>query len=327
LIASLNGIFVPEIKIKKINSMKRIFTLTGTLALALLLSSAISIHQTPQNIPQDEKGKKHIKMVKVGDDGKTMKIDTVMNVDEVLIWNGDTIDGGKAMKWVSKGNMDMDMDFDFNIEEDGNGSVFVMKSGKGGAPAVYEFKTEEGDSTKQYRIKVISDGDVEDMDIMKWHNKGDNDMFFGAPHVAPAHKIIRIDKRDGNVIDLSDPGIISFEKKELKDGREKITIVREKPSKEDVELREEIIMNGGGGASMFIHEGMPHKNKQIKVFADDEGKVEIFEDGKLWSVDEGDDNVKVIEKDGKKIIIKKTKEGNEMKVNVEVEEEIDEKQK
>ncbi|WP_346861780.1 hypothetical protein [uncultured Draconibacterium sp.] len=303
--------------------MKRILSLTAILASALVFTSAISINQSPLNVPQDEKGKKHIKMVKIGDDGKKMEIDTVMKVDEVLIWNGDTIDGGHAMKWVSKGDFDMDMDFDmdFDVEEDGSGNVFIMKSGNKTAPAVYEFKTEDGDSSKQYRIKVIG-GD--EADVLKWHSKGDNDMFFGAPAMAPAHKIIRIDKQDGNVIDLSDPGIISFEKKELKDGREKITIVREKPAKESKEIHEEIIMKSAGNSPVFIQEGMPHKSKQIKVIAGDDGKVEIFEDGKVWNVHEGDDDVQVIEKDGKKITIKKIKKDGEMKVDVEVEEEVEE---
>jgi hypothetical protein len=301
--------------------MKRILSLTGILALALVFTSAISINQSPLNVPQDEKGKKHIKMVKIGDDGKKMEIDTIMKVDEVLIWNGDTIDGGKAMKWLSKGDFDMDMDFDmdFDVEEDGSGNVFIMRSKNKTAPGVYEFKTEDGDSSKQYRIKVITDGN--EADVLKWHSKGDNDMFFGAPNLAPAHKIIRIDKRDGNVIDLSDPGIISFEKKDLKDGREKITIVREKPAKESKEIHEEIIVKSAG-APVFMKEGMPHKSKQIKVIAGDDGKVEIFEDGKVWNVHEGDDDVQVIEKEGKKISIKKSKKDGEMKVDVEVEEEI-----
>lgn len=306
--------------------MKRILSITGILALAILFTSAISIREIPQDPPRGKKGKKHITMVKVDEKGKKMKIDTLMNIDEVLIWNGDTIDNGKAVKWISEEDfdldMDMDMDFNFDIEEDGEGMIFITKSGKSGVPAVYEFKTAEGDSSKEYRIKVIADGD----DMMKWSSKANSHMFFDAPRAAHAPKVIRIEKQRGNVIDLSDPGIISFEKKELKDGKEKITIVREKPSEEDIEIHEEIIMHGAGSHPMIIHEGHGAKSKQIKVIADDEGKVEIFEDGEIWSVEEGDENVKVIEKDGKKIIIKKTKEGKEMKVDVEVEEEI-EKQK
>ncbi len=78
-------------------------------------------------------------------------------------------------------------------------------------------------------------------------------------------------------------------------------------------------MQGAQGAPMMMHDGMPQKAKQIKVIAGDDGQIEILEDGKVWNVEAGDET-KVIEKDGKKIIIKKQKQGDEMKVNVEVEE-------
>uniref|UniRef100_UPI003216C510 hypothetical protein n=1 Tax=uncultured Draconibacterium sp. TaxID=1573823 RepID=UPI003216C510 len=278
--------------------MKRILSLTGILALALLLSSAISFHQSPQDPPRTKRMKKHIKMVRADDKGKTVEIDTVMNVDEVLIWNGDTIDGGKAMKWVSK--EDFDMDFDFDIEEDGDGNVFIMKSGKTGVPMLHGFKM-DGDSANKYRLKIIADDPV-----------GPHKMMFMS------------DRKKGNVIDLSDPGIISFEKKELKNGQEKITIIRKKPSEEDVEFNEEIFIKGTANSPAVLHGNMPHKTKQISVFADDDGKIEILEDGKVWSVEEMNEGTKVIEKDGKKIIIKKRKQGGEMKVDVEVGEEIKE---
>ena len=171
-------------------------------------------------------------------------------------------------------------------------------------------------------MKVISDN--VSSDIMQWHSKNGNEMLFGKPGSA-GPKVFHINKqKSGNVIDLSDPGIISFEKKELKNGKEKIVIVREKPSEEDVEVHEEIIMHNSGAAPMIIHEGMPNMTKRIKVIADDEGHVEILENGKTWTVEESDEDTQVIEKDGKKIIIKKTKKDGEMKVDVEVEENIEE---
>ena len=298
--------------------MKQVLSLTGILALALFFTSAISINEAPQDPPKTKKEKKHIKMVKIGDDGKKMEIDTVIEADQVFVWNGDTIGGGKALSWISEEDFDFDMDFDIDVESDENGNVFIMKGDGASKPMIYEFKTNDGDSTKHIMMKVISD-DVSS-DVMQWHSKNGNDMFFGAPGIA-SPKVIRIDKqKSGNVIDLSDPGIISFDKKELKNGKEKIVIVREKPSEEDVEIHEEIIMHNSGVAPMIIHEGMPNMTKKIKVIADDEGRVEIMENGKTWTVEESDEDTQVIEKDGKKIIIKKTKKDGEMKVDVEVEE-------
>ncbi|WP_319499987.1 hypothetical protein [uncultured Draconibacterium sp.] len=299
--------------------MKEVLSLTGILALALFLSSAISINEAPQDPPKTKKEKKHIKMVKIGDDGKKMEIDTVIAADQVFVWNGDTIGGDKELKWISEEDFDFDMDFDVNVESDENGNVFILKGKGASEPMIYEFKTDDGDSAKHIMMKVISDD--ESSDIMKWHSKNGNDMFFGAPGSA-SPKVIRIDKqKSGNVIDLSDPGIISYDRKELKDGKEKIVIVREKPSEEDMKMHEEIIMHNSSAAPMIIHEGMPNMTKRIKVIAGDDGHVEILEDGKSWTVEESDEDTQVIEKDGKKIIIKKTKKDGEMKVDVEVEEE------
>ncbi|QIA09830.1 hypothetical protein [Draconibacterium halophilum] len=298
--------------------MKQVLSLTGILALSLLFSSAISIMEAPQDPPKTKKGKKHIKMVKVGDDGKKMEIDTVITADQIFVWNGDTIEGGKGLKWVSEEDFDFDMDIDVDVETDENGNVIIMKGDGASESMIYEFKTNDGDSTKHIMIKAISDDISSDM--MKWHSKNGNEMFFGAPR-SSSPKVIRIDKqKSGNVIDLSDPGIISYDRKELRNGKEKIVIVREKPSEEDVEVHEEIIMHGGGSAPMILHSGHSNMSKKIKIIADDEGRVEILEDGKTWTVEESDEDTQVIEKDGKKIIIKKTKKDGEMKVDVEVEE-------
>lgn len=282
--------------------MKRILSLTGILALAIVFTSAISINEMPQDPP---KGKKHVKIVKVKD-GEKVEVDTILTSREVFVFDGDTI-GGKGMKWFSKKDFDHDFDFDFDIdvETDEKGNVFVFKT--------------DGDSTKKIQVKAMNiGGDIED--IMKWHGKSGHKMFFDAPHCSGTPKIIRVDKKAGNVIDLSDPGIISFEKKDLKDGKEKITIVREKPSESEKEINEEIIIQSSGSAPMFLHEG-PHKASKIRVMAGDDGKIEILEDGKVWSIDEMEEGTKVIERDGKKIIIKKIKEGDEMNLDVEVEEE------
>jgi len=300
--------------------MKSIYTIAAMLASALLFTSAILYTDMPQDPPKV--AKKYINMVRVDDDGNKVEIDTVIGADQVFVWNGDTIGEPGKMKWVSKSGefvFDEDMDFDFDVETDGNAKVFVMKNGNMTAPQVFEFKT-DNDSVKQYRVKVIASDDGEDVNIMKWQSDGGEDMFFGTP--STAHKMMIIgDQTKGNVIDLSDPGIISYEKKELKDGREKIVIVREKPSEEDKEMNEEIIIQG----APVMHGAHPQVEKRIQVIAGDDGKVEILEDGEVWDVENMEEGEKVIEKDGKKIVIRKVKEGDEVKVNVEVEEEKEEK--
>src|SRR5690606_25205374 len=100
--------------------------------------------------------------------------------------------------WLSKdsfdtGNMhkNFDMNFEYKIEDDGEGNVFIMKPDKAG----------------NHIIMPPMPPDVP-----------------FPPH-AP-HVMMFRNNRNKNVIDLSDPGIISYDKKILKNGTEKITIVR-----------------------------------------------------------------------------------------------------
>ena len=275
--------------------MKQILSVAAIIGLTILLASATTFMDAPQDPPK--KAKKQISMVRV-ENGKETKIDTLIAADQVFVWNGDTIGGAKELKWVSKDgefNFDSTMTFDIDVKDMGNRQVFVVKSGDKSAPVVFKFKG-EGD---------------EDVNVTRWSSKDGNDVFFGP---GGGHRTMFVpEAKKGNVIDLSDPGIISFEKKELKDGKEKIVIVREKPSEE--EMNEEIIIRGGA----------PVYAKQIKVFADDDGQVKIFENGNLMHLEEMEEGTKVIEKDGKKIVIKKSKDGGEIKVNVEVEENKEEK--
>lgn len=265
--------------------------------LIILLTSAISITRAPQDPPK--KGKKHINVVRV-ENGKETKIDTVIGADQIFIWNSDTIGGDKELNWISEdGEFNFDSIMDFDVRDFGDGRMFVMK---------------QGDSTKQFHIKMLGD---DNMDIMKWRGDNDENVFFGAPPT-PRRMMIMDRRPQGNVIDLSDPGIISYEKKDLKDGKEKIVIVREKPSPEEKEVHKEIIMHSD--APMMMHAPVPSVEKRIKVISDDGGNIKVMGDGDVWNIDKNDPDVKVIEKDGKKIIIKKSKEGDEMKVNVEVEE-------
>jgi hypothetical protein len=56
----------------------------------------------------------------------------------------------------------------------------------------------------------------------------------GAPMPPHAPKVMMFrGQKNRNVIDLSDPGIISYDKKLRKDGTEKITIVRKQVSEDD----------------------------------------------------------------------------------------------
>ena len=82
--------------------MKRILSVILLSGFALFVLSSFSIRENPQDPPRGKKTEKHIKMVKVDDNGKKIELDTVIAGDEILVWNGDTISGGKELKWISK---------------------------------------------------------------------------------------------------------------------------------------------------------------------------------------------------------------------------------
>lgn len=293
--------------------MKRILSLTGTLALILILLSAFSIRENPQDPPRGKKTEKHIKLVKIDDNGKKTELDTVIESDKVFVWNGDTIGGKKDLKWLSKDDFKLDsihenfdMNFEYKIEDDGEGKIMILKSGK--------------------------EGKKGERDIMMWHGSNGENVFFNAPEMPgvprPPHTpdvMFFRNKKRTNVIDLSDPGIISFDKKVRKDGTEKITIVRKQVAEEDNFFNEEIIFPNPVSAPMIIHEKHPGEAKRIKIIKSEDGKTQVIEDDGTWSVKEGDENVKVIKEDGKIIRIKETKDGDEKKVEVEVEVEEEKK--
>jgi len=211
--------------------MKRILSAILLSAIAVFsLSSFYFIGESPQDPPRGKKTEKHIKMVKVDDSGKKVELDTVIHGDQVFVWQGDTIGGGKELKWITKDDFKMDSvhRFDYKIEGDGNKRIMIMKSGKG-----------------------------DDHMIMA--------PFPPEPPMPPhAPKVMMFrGQRNKNVIDLSDPGIISYDKKLRKDGTEKITIVRKQVSEDD-SLMENVLI-GDDGEVIHIKETEEGGEKQIEV--------------------------------------------------------------
>jgi len=312
--------------------MKNIFSVIVIIGTALFLMSAVLFTDVPQDPPK-KNVKKHIKVVKVKD-GEKVELDTVIENDDVFVWKGDTVRGGRALMWVSEDGLKLDslhqhfdMDFDYEIEKDGEGKVIILKSGKDGKKIMREFKV-EGDSLKKaFKFDVLKDGE-HGHDVMVWHgDDGDNKMIFATPDVRAVPHVPKVPPvpgmifrgKKGNVIDLSDPGIISYKKKKLSGGREKITIIRNEVEDENEEIHEETILKGAGEEPVIWHNKIPGKSKRVKIIKEDDGRVEIIEDEGIWSVKEGEERVKVIEEDGKVIHIKEINKDGEKKVEVKVE--------
>ncbi len=218
--------------------MKHTLTLFGMAGLAVTLLSSNAFAQKPEE-PKTKSKDRHIKMLKI-EDGKKIELDTVLTDSAVFVWNGDTI--GREML-----GKDMDLsDFDgmkqFKVfvdgkDDDGKVMIYHSKGSKCCNPIGMQIDLDNniemlaGDEGDSIPKRII---------IRKRMKNGDGDPFVfmnGKGHVpfAPVPPLPPVGmhrgKLAGQVIDLNDPNIISYQKKELSGGREKIEIVRKKSKK------------------------------------------------------------------------------------------------
>lgn len=227
--------------------MKRLIGITGILVMAFFTLSSFSLRETPQDPPRGKKNVRHIKMVKVDENGGKEELDTVILHDKIFVWQGDTLDIDSRMKWFPKHQLESDsvlrsFDFQFEMDEDSAGNVFIMRPGRMHQPFVPGVPM--------------------------------------PPH-APDVFMLR-NGANANVIDLSDPGIISFKKKKMSGKREKITVIRHEPDEKDVKRAERIIIHDKGNDPVFMNGNSGIRKMMIKISDDatpeiinEEKKVEI----------------------------------------------------
>lgn len=137
-------------------------------------------------------------------------------------------------------------------------------------------------------------------------------MFVPSPPALPeVSHVVRLQKHlKGNVIDLGHPGIISYKKKKLSGGREKITIIRNEPSEEEIEKDVLITVPDPPNPGFWMSADGPGKMKTIKVIKKNDGEMKISED----------EDIKIQRKDGKVMIIRKKIEEKGEEVEKEFEE-------
>ncbi len=276
--------------------MKNLLSVLSMLTIGFFLLTSLSLREQPQDPPRGKK--KRIKIVKV-QDGKKTVIDTMVADENVFYFKNDSL---KDLKWISKSfgdfkNLDslkdITFDFDIDVDEDKKGhKVIMMKSGN----MVKEFKF--GDNEGKGVFIFSDDGckKVHGNAAIWMHSDDGHGVDVAVPHVKVVKK-----KSGGNVIDLSDPGIISYKKKKLSDGREKIEIIRKEVKDEvmhDVDVHIEQI--DGLHKIHELHGAHPIIEKRVKVIKEGDGVFHIHED----------ENVK---------IEKAIKEDGEVEVKVEVE--------
>ncbi len=218
--------------------MKHKLAVFGVVGLSALLLSSFSSGLRKDEL-QEPKKERHIKMVKI-ENGKKVELDTVLTDDKVFIWHGDTIGGKEMVKHFDADGHGKMKRYEVRVDGDGkseNVFVYHMKDRKGGEPMIWQM-----DSDKDVQVFADTDGDsIRKKIIIRKRMLDDaqkNMMFFDyadgmpAPPAPPAPPVAHFrslrEMNHGRVIDLNDPNIVSYKKKDLKGGLEKIEIVRKK---------------------------------------------------------------------------------------------------
>lgn len=215
--------------------MKHNLAFYSCLALALLVTASFSSEAIKDDSQKSGK-KRHIKLVKVVD-GKVAKLDTLVNEGDVFVWQGDTI-GRMDFKPIRPLPPGM-RHGKFMFDTDGGGDrtmIFTHKMAKDGAPMIWQ---SDSDSMMEFSMDAMGDSLTKNIIIHKRFRDGDPKHVFimDGPDVAPMppmrhFRMSGFPKR-GNVIDLSDSNIISYRKKDISGGREKIEIIRKRTNEDD----------------------------------------------------------------------------------------------
>jgi hypothetical protein len=237
------------------------------LVLVAIFVTAAGMKPIPQDDPKQPGKKTHIKVVTIKD-GEKQVLDTVIENSDLKVMH---LGKGNAFTWTTAGSGSSSDTVSEDIEiVKGDGKlthVTVHKQGgEKGSVFIREMKT-EGDSGRHVVVRVEKSGpDGENVFITRPGRGMRQRVIRGplSPGVPVAYPgVRRVQHLSGrNVIDLSDPGIISYQKKKLSGGREKITIIRNEV-KEEVNDVFNLKVSGPSGAIPMID--VPHVEKEIKV--------------------------------------------------------------
>jgi len=278
--------------------MKNTWTLLGLAGLAILVFSSSGFGQKGDDAKETPKTR-HIKLMKI-ENGKKMELDTIVTGNDVFVWKGDTIGGKEMAKHVgSSGSEKMKrikviVDGD---DKDENAMIYHVKNGKSDEPMVLHMESGDNDE-----ILTEEPGDsIHKRIIIRKRMKDANDFLNDAemkhfPPMPPMPHMGMKGQHTGRIIDLNDPNIISYRKKSLKGGREKIEIIRNKSEDPenmsfDFQLDDQL---------MPPPPPAPEALESIREFNGDNQKMKITEkDEKIDGKDGKEIKVKVESKENK----------------------------
>lgn len=211
----------------------------ATMAVLAFTSINTFAQSTSENSTDEKPVKKHLTIVKIEDGVKT-ELDTVITGDDSrFFFNG----GMDEFEW--EGDMPTMPDslmmrnmrhFRFEGRPDGKGPHHEMHVFRDldDQKDIQTFEFVDGDSTRH--MMFIHNGD-----------RRPDMLNFGGPEApmpphAPAMMHFKSQRmgNNTNVIRLDSPDIISYKKKTMKDGTEKIEIVRKQPTQKQVDVKAEV---------------------------------------------------------------------------------------
>jgi len=237
------------------------------LSLVAIFIAAAGMRPVQQDNPPGKKKTAHIKVITITD-GEKQVLDTVIEGNDLKVIHEGT---GKNITRVVKGfplpdSLQEKID---GMKGEGKGNhVIIRRLGKSGGPIEIREVETLGDSGKMVTVHVEKSGEGEENVFIMRPGMGPQRRIVHAPMVPgiriPHIKAPRIRHlQRGNIIDLTDPGIISFEKKKLSGGREKITIIRNEVKKNEEETFN--ISVDESADAKFIGTDLRNAEKEIKV--------------------------------------------------------------
>jgi hypothetical protein len=188
-----------------------------TFFIALALTAVFSNKVNAEEADSSKIEKVIVKTITVSKDGKVTTKTTV---------NGKEVDGEKTpIPGMGQFHMDIfggDEDFPPMDDMDWAGKDFGFSiEGQDDSTKVFVMRTPHG--TEKFEMKCPMMMQMEK--DFPFGQDSDNPSGPDMPQV-PDHRVVK--PHTGNVIDLNDPNIVSFQRETTKDGNEKITIVRKK---------------------------------------------------------------------------------------------------
>lgn len=214
--------------------------------------------------------KRQIKIVTVKD-GNTTVVDTVIasRGPGRFLYRGRTPDPGRIMEWVSR-------DIPGGVTGDSAESVIIVRKVQGEDPFFLQRRSVSADSLSRQRFRMerrmASDGDstllYRDLQIPRLRRFPSR--FSRMPLTPAVPRVQMFRDQNANVINLNDKGIISYKKKKMSGGREKITIIRKQVKESEIN-RSQRFINPEDELIRFDRPG-PVRELEIKKIAPGEGR-------------------------------------------------------